>query len=180
MLGYEQATGRVNRKAFGISYPRCIAALWRELLVRFIRVIAPDAATGFQLRTWIVTGYLGLPVLRLAGVGRGGDINIHRAIGADDKRMHGMVSAKRQSRDDRFRSILRHERAGGEQIAYDSVIDLRIDRSLVYSDTRATGSVCLHGFTKALDHVSHSRAGFVLQGYKKSTVMGLTEVVVVP
>src|SRR5580698_8108731 len=94
--------------------------------------------------------------------------------------MHGMVSAKRQARDDSFRSIFRHERAGGEQIAHDSVIDLRIDRSLVYGNTCATGSVCLYGFTKALDHVGLSRAGFVLQGYKKSPLMRFIEVVVVP
>src|ERR1700730_649490 len=93
--------------------------------------------------------------------------------------MHRMVAAERQSGNDGFRRIPRHERARRKGISHDSIIDLRINRSLIHADARAAGS-SLDGFTETLNYVRLSSSRLVLQGYQKSAFMWLIEVVVVP
>src|ERR1700685_4420747 len=94
--------------------------------------------------------------------------------------MHGMISAERQFGDDGFGCIFRHDRIGGKCISYDSVVDLRINRSLIQADACATSSACLDGLAAALNHVCFSSAGLVFESHQKSAIMWLTEVVVVP
>ncbi len=56
-------------------------------------------------------------------------------------------------------------------ISHDSIVDLRVNRSLIHADARAAGAASLNGFTEALNHVSLSRTRLVLQGYQKSASM---------
>ena len=83
-------------------------------MVRLIRVIAPDAATGLEFRARVGAGRPEGPIFQLAGIRRGGDIDVHRALGLDDEWMHGMVAAQRQSGDDGVGKATRHDGAGGQ------------------------------------------------------------------
>src|ERR1700689_4172398 len=97
MLGDEHVARGVDGKAFAIAYPSGEALSRRKCLVRFVGVVTPYAAARLEFGTWIGPGYFRLAVFRLAGVGRGGNVNIHRSVFADDEWMHRMIATERQS-----------------------------------------------------------------------------------
>src|SRR6202041_907120 len=121
VLGNKQSTRGVEGKTLRVTYPRCVAISGGKHLVRFVGVIVPDAATSLKFGTRIVAGYLGLPVLRLARIGRGSNVHVHGSIGTDDKRMHGMIATERQLRNDRFRGILWNDGVGGTCISHNAI-----------------------------------------------------------
>ena len=110
-----------------------------------------------------------MPVLGLAGIRRRAEIHVHRSLGADEERMHGMVAGQRQSRNDGFARTTRHDRAGGQRVARDAVIDLRVDRAFVHADACPARAAALHGFAKALGHIGFSRTVFILQGDEETS-----------
>src|SRR5580692_3704 len=139
----------------------------------------PDAATSFKFGARIVAGYLGLPVLRLARIGRGSNVHVHGSIGTDDERMHGMIATERQLSDDRFSSILWDDGVGGKCIAHNAIVDLGINRPLIHADADTTRSSRLRSLTEALNHVCFSSARLVLESHQKAPIMRFVEVVVV-
>src|ERR1700674_482228 len=138
----------------------------------------PDAATSLKFGAWIVAGYLGLPVLRLARIGRGSNVHIHGSIGTDDEWMHGMIATERQLGDDRFGSIFRNDGIAGQMISNNSIADLRVDSPLIHAAAHTTGCPRLHGFTETLHHVCFSSARLVLESHQKAAIMRFVEVVV--
>src|SRR5580658_1265518 len=95
MLGNENAPRGVDGKAFAIPYPRGEPVGRRKLLIRFVGVVTPYAAPGLQFGTRVRTGYIGLTVFRLAGVGRGTHVYIHRSFWTDNERINRMVATER-------------------------------------------------------------------------------------
>src|SRR4029078_5374035 len=114
VLGHKQAAIGVEGEAFRVSYSGSVALSGGESLVRLVRVIAPDAAASLKFGARVRAGYFRLPVLRLAGIGGGSDIHVHRTFGIDNEGMQGRVAAQRQSRNDGFGSAVRHDAAGGQ------------------------------------------------------------------
>src|SRR5207249_932319 len=92
-------------------------------------------------------------------------------FGIDNEGMHGVVATPRQSRDDCFSSVSRHDGVGRERVSHDSIVNLRVNRALIHADAGATGSARLDGLTEALNDVGFSRARFVLQGHQESARM---------
>src|ERR1700674_1081107 len=136
----------------------------------------PDAATSLKFGSRIVAVYLGLPVLRLARIGRGSNVHVHGSIGTDDERMHGMIATERQVGDDRFRSIFWNDCISGEGIAHDAIGDLRVDRPLTHADAYATGPSSLHGLTEPLDYICFSSARLALESHQKAPIVRFVEV----
>src|SRR5450755_615046 len=56
VLGRKYPASRVDGEAFPIAYPRREALGWRKRLIRFGRVIAPDATTSLQFRARVDAG----------------------------------------------------------------------------------------------------------------------------
>ena len=82
-----------------------------------------------------------------------------------------MVAAKGQSGNHSFGRTAGCYRAVRERISHDSIIDLGINRAPIHADPGTAVPTRLDSFTKALDDIGRSRAGFVLQGYKKAARM---------
>jgi hypothetical protein len=97
VLGGEEPAGRIEGEALAIAQPRREAFGRGEALAETVRVVAPDAAAGFQLRAGLPAWHLRHPVLGLAGIGGGAEIDIELAGGVDGEGMHRMVAAKRQA-----------------------------------------------------------------------------------
>src|SRR5580658_3259935 len=95
MLGNENAPRGVDGKASAIPYPRGEPVGRRKLLIRFVGVVTPYAAPSLQFGTRVRAGYIGLTVFRLAGVGRGTHVYIHRSFWTDDLLLHGTATTKR-------------------------------------------------------------------------------------
>src|ERR1035437_5113750 len=89
--------GRVDRETFRIANS-CSETLSRcERLIYLVRVVTPDAAARFKLRAGLGTGRFESTVLQLAGIRGGADIHVHQSISVYGERVHGMVTAQRQS-----------------------------------------------------------------------------------
>src|ERR1700736_3983009 len=88
-------SGRIDGEAFPIAYTRGEPPARGKPLVRFVRVIAPDAAAGFEFGTRVDTRRFRRAILLLAGIGCTGHVDIERAIRVNRERMHGVVAAKR-------------------------------------------------------------------------------------
>src|SRR6202167_3404425 len=95
MLGDENAPRGIDGKAFAVAYPGGETPGRRKWLIRFVGIVTPYAATSLHFRTGVRARYVRLRVLRLAGVGRGTHVGIHRSFFIDDEWMHRMVAAKR-------------------------------------------------------------------------------------
>src|SRR6185295_20001299 len=98
------------------------------------RVVAPDAAAGLELLAGVGSGRLEGAILLLTGIGGGGDVDVHRAVGVDDEGMHRMVAGQRQTRNDGFGSLTRHDRTRGHLVAHDPIVDLYVEPVLVDTD----------------------------------------------
>ncbi len=83
-------------------------------MIRLIRVVTPDATAGLKFRTGLGAGRFECAIFQLAGIGRGGDIDVHRPLGIDDEWMHRMVAAQGQSGNDGVGRTARHDGAGGQ------------------------------------------------------------------
>src|ERR1700730_18905254 len=94
VLSNENAPRGVDGKSFAIPYSRSEPAGRRKCLIRLVRVVTPYAAASLQFGARFRAGYLGLTIFRLAGVGCGAHVDIHRSIVTDSEWMHGMVAAK--------------------------------------------------------------------------------------
>ena len=73
-----------------------------------------------------------------------------------------MVAAERQSRHDRHRGAERNDRALGQRIAHDLIVDLSVNSAPVHADARTTCAAALHGFTEPLIYVGLTGTGGVL------------------
>src|SRR5271166_6169380 len=82
--------------------------------------------------------------------------------------MHRMVARERQSRNNRRRGIFRRDGVGGQRVADDAIVDLRIDRILVQTNPGTAFAATLDGLTEALGHVRFPRSRLVLQSYEES------------
>ncbi len=70
MLRDEQPAVGVYRKAFAVANTAGIAFRGRELLIGFVRVVAPGAAAGLFLRTGLNARRVRHAILLLARIGR--------------------------------------------------------------------------------------------------------------
>ena len=172
MLRDENVVVGIDREPFGVAYPGRETLRRRERLVGLVRVIAPDAAARLELGAWVDAGGLRNAILRLAGVGCRGDVDVQGPISIDRERMHGMIAAQRQSGHDRHRGPIRHDRAGRKRIAQDLVIDLGVQRPVVEADAGTARAAAFHGLTEALVNVGSARPGGVLQRHEEAARMG--------
>ncbi len=150
----------------------------RELLIRLVGVVAPDAAAGLQFGTRLDAGRLELPVLLLAGVGGGGHVDVHEAIRIDRKGMHRMIAAQRHARENHVSRSTRHQRTGRDRVAHDLVVDLRVHGAFVERNSGAARAAGLNRLAEALIH--RGLAGFsrILQGDDKTAIRRLVVTVV--
>jgi hypothetical protein len=93
VLRYERAPSCVDGKAFGVTDSRCEALSRRKNLIRFLRVIEPNPPASLQFRAGIDAGRFECPILDLARIGGGCDIDVHGSFGIDDEWMHGVIAA---------------------------------------------------------------------------------------
>ena len=63
VLSHEHTAAGVDGKAFGVAYPRSVAFGRRKRLVRFVRVVTPDAAAGHKFGARVCAGRFQLPIL---------------------------------------------------------------------------------------------------------------------
>src|SRR5580692_4270538 len=171
MLGYKNLPIGLNGKALGVADSCGVPLGRREGLVRLVRIVAPDSSASFKFRARIQSWRLECPVFPLAGIRSGAQIDVHQPFGRDDKWMHGVVTAQRQSGNYGFAWAIGDDRTGGQRVSCDPVIDLGIDRALVHNDPCPASATGLHGFTKALDYVGASRTALVLQCYEETARM---------
>ena len=109
MLRYKYLPVRFSGKPFRVANSRSIALGWGKRLIRLIRIVAPDTATGVELRAGIQAGRFQHSISHLAGISRGRDIDIHCSVHADDEWMHGMIAAQRQSGDNGLPMATRYD-----------------------------------------------------------------------
>src|SRR5882724_1272703 len=164
-------TRRIDGITFCVTYAGAKAFRRRKRLVRFIRVVAPDTAARPELRARGQARGFRHAIFRLARIGGGGDVDIHGPVSVYREGMHGMVTAERQTGNDGHRRIPRHDRAGRQGIAHDSIVDLSVDSATEHADARSTGTATLHGFPKALSYAGFTGARSVLQGDQESARM---------
>ena len=168
VLGDEDTAGRIDAEAFRIADPGGVALERRERLIGDVRVVAPDAAARLELLARLSAGRSGAAILKLAAVGRRRDVHVQMPIRVDGERVHGMVAAERQTAHDGLRAARRHDGARGEYIAYDLVVDLRVQRAPVQSDPRAAGAARRNRLAESAIHVCLAGSRGVLQGNEKA------------
>src|ERR1700733_11815647 len=101
VLGDKEVSGGIDGESLRVSYPGGEASGRRECLVRLARVITPDTAARLELGTRIDARRFRRAILRLAGIGRGGDVDVQGTLAVDCEGMHGMIPTQRQARHDR-------------------------------------------------------------------------------
>src|SRR5580704_1858995 len=179
VLRDENTSGGIDGKAFAVAYPSGVAAGGRKCLIRFVSVVTPYAAASLQFSTRVCARYLGLTVFRLAGVGRGTDVDIQRSFRTDDEGMHRMIAAQGQPGDDGFRWVMRNKRTGRQGIAHDFVVELGVNRSLVDADACSTCAPGLNRCTETLNYTRGPPPRFVLQSDQKAPFRQLAGSVVI-
>src|SRR5258707_2077198 len=97
VLRHQQLSVFDESKTFSIADSRSVPLKRGKGLVYFFRVITPDAAARLKFSAWVQARRPRRSVLRLAGIGCAGNVDIHRAIGSDDEWVHRMVAAQRPS-----------------------------------------------------------------------------------
>src|SRR6267142_2987198 len=93
---------------------------------------------------------------------------VHLYLGVDHLLFNDTATTERQSRNDGVGRTAWHAGGGGQRISHDAIIDLGIDRSLVYADAGAACSASLDGFAEALGHIGFSCTAIVLKGYEEA------------
>src|SRR6185437_190823 len=91
----------------------------------------------------------------------------------NNERVHGMVAAQRQSRDDRFSGTQRGDRVRRERITQNLVVEFGVNGILIEADPDPSGTATLEGGAETLDHVSFARARFILKRDQKSAFVRL-------
>jgi hypothetical protein len=105
-------------------------------LIQLPCVEAPDSGARFELRTRIDTGGLELPIVTLAGVRPGANVDVERAVGGDRERLGGM-SLRREPLHHHFRFARGRQRPGGKPIAKDVGRVLDVEKAVEESDLAA-------------------------------------------
>ncbi len=137
MLDGEHPASRVERNCLAVAQTGGGTFRWREGLVQFVGVIAPDAGTRFQLGARIDAGYAGDAILTLARVGRRSEVDEHIAHTIDRHRVHRMVAGQRQAGDDGVRLAGRSDTVIRQLIAYDLVVRFGIHIAVMHPDPGA-------------------------------------------
>src|SRR5262249_7126914 len=131
MLGHEKPPVRVKVEPLAVAQTGRKTLLGRKPLVHLVGVVAPDSASRLKLGAGIAPRRMRHAVLYFAGVGRRPEIDKQVAAGVDREGMHGVVTGKRKTRDDRLRLFSWDDFAILQRVADDSVVDLGVKRALI-------------------------------------------------
>jgi hypothetical protein len=100
MLGDIKSARSVECEALAIADPGGEALGRREVLPGPVRIIAPGAGARFELGAGITPRGVERPVLDLARIGGGAEIDKEIALLVDRKRMHRVIAGEGQPRND--------------------------------------------------------------------------------
>jgi hypothetical protein len=106
--------------------------------------------------------------LRLAGIGGGRNVDKQIALGVDVEGMHGMVAGEGKPGDDSLWFAGRDDAVLAQRVAYDAIVHLGVEGTLVKGDAGATVIALLDSVAEAGGDIGLAVAVDVLQSHEES------------
>src|ERR1700731_1112495 len=178
MLGYINSTGGVECEALAIADPSGEALGRREVLPGPVRVVAPGAGARFELRTGSDPRRVERPVLDLAGIGGGAEIDKEIALPVDRKRVHRVIAGEGQPRNNDLGRRGWGKCSSRWRVAHDAIVHFRVERAVVENDACATVAAVHGSVTEARDDVGAPFPLGVLKGEQKPACRRLVVAVI--
>jgi hypothetical protein len=76
VLSHKDPTRHIEGESFAVTNPGGKAFRWREPLIDAVGVVFPDAGTCLELRAWTYARRVECPILDLAGIRSGTEIDV--------------------------------------------------------------------------------------------------------